>query len=109
MIKTSTSVPTNLNGNQVAADTQALPDAKSQSQPEIIAILCANDEFKVWLAQGSATFLAGTGRPNSEIYRDQQPLPKGAPPPGGGRADSANAPEARSWAGDAGRPILSRN
>src|SRR6202050_1016938 len=29
--------------------TPALPDAKSQSQPEIIAILCANDEFKVWL------------------------------------------------------------
>ena len=29
--------------------TAALPDAKSQSQPEIIAILCANDEFKVWL------------------------------------------------------------
>ena len=27
----------------------ALPDAKSQSQPEIIAILCANDEFKWWL------------------------------------------------------------
>ena len=29
--------------------TPALPDAKSQSQPEIMAILCANDEFKVWL------------------------------------------------------------
>jgi Domain of unknown function (DUF4124) len=29
--------------------TAALPDAKSQSQPEIIAILCANDEFKFWL------------------------------------------------------------
>jgi hypothetical protein len=29
--------------------TPALPDAKSQSQPEIIAILCANDEFTVWL------------------------------------------------------------
>jgi len=27
----------------------ALSDAKSQSQPEILAILCANDEFKVWL------------------------------------------------------------
>jgi hypothetical protein len=27
----------------------ALLDAKSQSQPEILAILCANDEFKVWL------------------------------------------------------------
>ena len=26
-----------------------LPDGKSQSQPEIIAILCANDEFKFWL------------------------------------------------------------
>jgi hypothetical protein len=29
--------------------TPALPDAKSQSEPEILAILCANDEFKVWL------------------------------------------------------------
>jgi hypothetical protein len=27
----------------------ALPDAKSQSQPEILAILCANDEFEFWL------------------------------------------------------------
>src|ERR1700685_3632157 len=27
----------------------AFPDANSQSQPEILAILCANDEFKVWL------------------------------------------------------------
>jgi Domain of unknown function (DUF4124) len=29
--------------------TAALPDAKSQSQPEVIAALCANDEFKFWL------------------------------------------------------------
>ncbi len=29
--------------------TAALADAKSQSQPEILAILCANDEFKLWL------------------------------------------------------------
>jgi Domain of unknown function (DUF4124) len=27
----------------------ALPEATSQSEPESIAILCANDEFKVWL------------------------------------------------------------
>jgi len=27
----------------------AFPDAKSQSQPEIIATLCANDEFRFWL------------------------------------------------------------
>ena len=27
----------------------AFRDAKSQSQPEILATLCANDEFKVWL------------------------------------------------------------
>ena len=27
----------------------AFPDAKSQSQPEIIATLCAIDEFKFWL------------------------------------------------------------
>jgi hypothetical protein len=35
--------------SQTRTTTPALPDAKSQSQPEIIAILCANDEFKVWL------------------------------------------------------------
>jgi len=29
--------------------TRRFLDAKSQSQPEILAILCANDEFKVWL------------------------------------------------------------
>ena len=27
----------------------AITDPKSQSQPEILAILCANDEFKFWL------------------------------------------------------------
>ena len=27
----------------------AIPEANSQSQPEIFAILCANDEFKFWL------------------------------------------------------------
>jgi hypothetical protein len=27
----------------------AFPDADSQSQPEVMAILCANDEFKFWL------------------------------------------------------------
>jgi hypothetical protein len=26
-----------------------LPDVNYESQPEILAILCANDEFKVWL------------------------------------------------------------
>jgi Domain of unknown function (DUF4124) len=35
--------------SQTMTTTPALPEAKSQSQPEIIAILCANDEFKVWL------------------------------------------------------------
>jgi hypothetical protein len=29
--------------------TPTFPDAKSQSQPEFIATLCANDEFRVWL------------------------------------------------------------
>jgi Domain of unknown function (DUF4124) len=29
--------------------TPPLPDAKSQSQPEMIAIFCANDEFRFWL------------------------------------------------------------
>ena len=42
--------PTWLNESSPTMNTTpALPDAKSQSQPEIIAILCANDEFKVWL------------------------------------------------------------
>ena len=35
--------------SQTMNTTPALPDAKSQSQPEIIAILCANDEFRFWL------------------------------------------------------------
>jgi hypothetical protein len=34
---------------QTMNTTPALPDAESQSQPEILAILCANDEFEVWL------------------------------------------------------------
>jgi hypothetical protein len=43
-------VPSRLNeSSQTMNTTPALPDAKSQSQPEIFAILCANDEFKVWL------------------------------------------------------------
>jgi hypothetical protein len=35
--------------SQTMNASPAFPDAKSQSQPEIIATLCANDEFKVWL------------------------------------------------------------
>ena len=35
--------------SQIMNTTAALPDAKSQSQTEILAILCANDEFKIWL------------------------------------------------------------
>jgi hypothetical protein len=35
--------------SQNMSTTPAAPDAMSQSQPEIIAILCANDEFKFWL------------------------------------------------------------
>ena len=35
--------------SQTMTTTPALPDAKSQSQPEIIATLCADEEFKVWL------------------------------------------------------------
>jgi hypothetical protein len=39
-----------LNESSQTMDTNpALPDATSQSDPEILAILCANDEFKVWL------------------------------------------------------------
>src|SRR5271166_1361370 len=29
--------------------TAVIPDSNSQSQPEILAILCANDEFNFWL------------------------------------------------------------
>jgi len=35
--------------SQIMNTAPAFSDAKSQSQPEIIANLCANDEFKVWL------------------------------------------------------------
>jgi uncharacterized protein DUF4124 len=35
--------------SQTMNPAPAFRDAKSQSQPEIIATLCANDEFKVWL------------------------------------------------------------
>jgi Domain of unknown function (DUF4124) len=35
--------------SQNVSTTAALSDAKSQSQPEILAILCANDEFEFWL------------------------------------------------------------
>jgi hypothetical protein len=35
--------------SQTVNTAPAFRDAKSQSQPEIIATLCANDEFKVWL------------------------------------------------------------
>jgi uncharacterized protein DUF4124 len=35
--------------SQTMNTTPALPDANPQSQPEMLAILCANDEFKVWL------------------------------------------------------------
>jgi hypothetical protein len=31
------------------ATTAELPDVKSQSQPEVLALLCANDEFRFWL------------------------------------------------------------
>jgi hypothetical protein len=34
---------------QPANNTSTIPDAKLQPQPEIIAVLCANDEFRVWL------------------------------------------------------------
>ena len=35
--------------SQNTTTTAALRDAKPQSEPEILAILCANDEFKFWL------------------------------------------------------------
>jgi hypothetical protein len=34
---------------QAMSTIPAIRDAKAQSQPETIAILCANDEFRVWL------------------------------------------------------------
>jgi hypothetical protein len=43
-------VPRWLNeSSQTMNPAPAFPDAKSQSQPEMIATLCANDEFKFWL------------------------------------------------------------
>jgi hypothetical protein len=42
--------PPRLNESPQIMNTSAtLPDAKYESQPEILAILCANDEFKFWL------------------------------------------------------------
>ena len=42
--------PAWLNDSSQTMDASpTLPDATSQSQPEIIAVLCAKDEFKVWL------------------------------------------------------------
>ena len=42
--------PPRLNESSQIMNTSAtLPDAKYESQPEILAILCANDEFKFWL------------------------------------------------------------
>ena len=41
--------PSWLNESSQSMNTPEFPDAKSQSQPEILAILCANDEFRVWL------------------------------------------------------------
>ena len=35
--------------SQDMSTAPAITDPKSQSQPEILAILCANDEFKFWL------------------------------------------------------------
>jgi hypothetical protein len=42
--------PPRLNeSSQTLNNSAALSDATYESQPEILAILCANDEFKVWL------------------------------------------------------------
>jgi hypothetical protein len=42
--------PAWLNDSSLTINTApAFSDARFQSQPEIIATLCANDEFKVWL------------------------------------------------------------
>jgi hypothetical protein len=42
--------PPRLNESSQIMNTSAtLPDVNYESQPEILAILCANDEFKVWL------------------------------------------------------------
>jgi hypothetical protein len=35
--------------SQTMKPTPGFSDAESQSQPEILALLCADDEFKVWL------------------------------------------------------------
>ena len=42
--------PSWLNASSQNMDTiAALPDAKSLSEPEFLAILCANEEFRFWL------------------------------------------------------------
>jgi hypothetical protein len=42
--------PPRLNeSSQIMNISATFPDAKYESQPEILAILCANDEFKFWL------------------------------------------------------------
>jgi Domain of unknown function (DUF4124) len=42
--------PPELNESSQTMNTSpTLPDAKYESQPEILAILCANDEFRFWL------------------------------------------------------------
>jgi Domain of unknown function (DUF4124) len=38
-----------IEGSAILNTTAAVPDAQSQSQPEILATLCATDEFAVWL------------------------------------------------------------
>jgi hypothetical protein len=35
--------------NESSESTPALADTPAQSQPELLAALCANDEFRVWL------------------------------------------------------------
>ena len=90
--------------SQNMSTTAALLDAKNESQPEILAILCANDEFKFWL-KAQRHGLPDRDVPNSEIDPIQLPLPKGSPPPGSSDADSANAAEGRSWARDAVRSL----
>jgi Domain of unknown function (DUF4124) len=43
-------VPPRLNESSQIMNTSAtIPDAKYESQPEVLAILCADDEFKFWL------------------------------------------------------------
>ena len=86
--------------SQTASTTPADSDAKSQSQPEIIASLCADDEFRVWLKAQRQSLPERDARTAkfieiSNLCRRALHLPDVAAP------IPQTRPEAGSWAADA--------